>query len=512
MGSRWLEAVLLSMVFCLGGAGCSDGNDSNNKTGSGGPADPVEEPAPVETLDDEVRQLISANELTGDPSTGRDLPDVSDPVAQLGMKLFFTQSLGGQVDSACVTCHHPVLGGGDDLSLPIGVDADIPDLLGPGRLHSSAGFGYDGGPTVPRNAPTTFNIGLWDQVMFHDGRVESLGKTPGKNGDDGDGIRTPDTAFGVADENAGNLPQGQALFPVTSPEEMRARFEEGESNQQVRDALAGRLVDQSIPNTWLQEFQEAFDSTGSAQELITYLNISLAIGAYERSQVFVDSPWRAYVEGDDAAVDVAAKRGAKLFYTDSDEGGADCVACHRGDFFTDEQFHVLAVPQIGRGKGDGAFGDDDFGRFRETGVEADRYAFRTPTLLNVSVTGPWTHAGAYLSLADMVRHHADPEQAIGDYDFSLSDLDPGIQGEHAPENTRSALLQLKSRRDAGGSKLPPPFILTDGQVADLVAFLEVLTDPCVEDSECIDQWIPDRTDTGPDNLQLNGVDESGDSL
>ena len=497
MRSRWHCAILLPMILTIGAAGCSDGSDKLIEQAN---------------LDDVLRVLIQAHQLTGDPAAGRDLPDVSDPLAQLGMQLFFTKSLGGQMDSACVTCHHPLLGGGDDLSLPIGVDAVVPDLLGPGRLHSSSGFAYDGGPTVPRNAPTTFNIGLWDQVMFHDGRVESLGKTAGMNGDDGEGIRTPDTEFGVADENALNLAQSQARFPVTSPEEMRALFKEAEDNEAVRDALAGRLVDQEIPNTWLREFQQAFDSNASADELITYMNISLAIGEYERSQVFVESPWRSYVQGNDNAIGDAAKRGAILFYTSREEGGAQCVACHSGDFFTDENFHVLSMPQIGRGKGDGEFGDDDFGRWRETGVEADRYAFRTPSLLNATATGPWTHAGAYLSLAAVVRHHADPERAIDSYDFSLLELDPGMQGEHAQENTRSALSQLQSLRNAGESKLPPPYVQSDDDVADLIAFMDSLTDPCVEDRDCLGQWIPDSSDSGPDNLQLNGVDENGAPL
>ena len=134
--------------------------------------------------------------LTGDPTTDRVLPDISDPKAQLGMKLFFTKGLGGDEDAACVTCHHPVLAGGDALSLPIGVGAVEPDLLGPGRMHDPAAEGYDGGPTVPRNAPTTFNSGVWDQVMFHDGRIESLDKFVNLNGDPGEfglGIVTPDS-------------------------------------------------------------------------------------------------------------------------------------------------------------------------------------------------------------------------------------------------------------------------------------------------------------------------------
>lgn len=497
---------IAALPLLLSLAGCGDNNNSN--VNQGGPGEP---PAEEASLDEEVRQLISANGISGDPTIGRNLPDIADPLPQLGLKLFFTKSLGGQTDSACVSCHHPVLGGGDNLSLPIGVDAVIPNLLGPGREHSAAGFDYDGGPTVPRNAPTTFNMGLWDQVVFHDGRVESLGKTPGANGADGEGIRTPDSALGEADENAENLTQGQVLFPVTSAEEMRAQFAAGSSNQQVREALAARLVNQDIPNTWLQEFQAAFASTGSAQELITYQNISIAIGAYENSQVLVDSPWRAYVEGDDNAISESAKRGARLFYTSADSGGADCVACHSGDFFTDEQFHVLAMPQIGRGKGDGEFGDGDFGRFRETGDSVDRYAFRTTALLNVDATGPWTHAGAYIELADVIRHHANPALAIDNYDFTLADLDPMIQSEHAEANTRAALAQLESLREAGDSKLPP-LELTEDEVSDLVAFLTALTDPCVTDRSCIGKWVPNNTDSGPDNLQLNAVDKNGDAL
>ncbi|HBC20167.1 MAG TPA: cytochrome-c peroxidase, partial [Alcanivorax sp.] len=118
-----------------------------------------------------------------------------------GMQLFFSKGLGGDLDSACVSCHHPMLGGGDDLSLSIGVEAVQPDLLGPGRLHLSTGTHFDGGPTVPRNAPSTFNIVFYDEVLFHDGRVESLDKTAGLNGAGG-GIRTPDSAFGVADPDA----------------------------------------------------------------------------------------------------------------------------------------------------------------------------------------------------------------------------------------------------------------------------------------------------------------------
>jgi cytochrome c peroxidase len=105
--------------------------------------------------------------------------------------------------------------------------------------------------------------------------------------------------------------------------------------------------------------------------------------------VFVDTPVKRFIAGDDSALSGDAKLGALLFY-----GEAGCGGCHSGNFFTDEAFHVVSMPQVGRGKGNnGVNGNDDFGRFRESGVEADRYAFRTPSLINTAVTGPWGHAG-----------------------------------------------------------------------------------------------------------------------
>lgn len=460
---------------------------------------------------DDVRSLITDFELSGDAATGRELPDISDPVAQLGMKLFFSKSLSGDMDTACVSCHHPMMGGGDNLSLPVGVEAEIPELLGPGRLHSSSGLHFDGGPTVPRNAPTTFNMGLWDKTIFHDGRIESLGKEPLKNGDDGAGIRTPDTPFASIDASAVNLTQAQARFPVTSIEEMRAGFAPDASNDDLRASLTARLVDQTIPNSWLAEFQTAFGSNASAEELVTFDNIAHALAEYERSQVFTNSPFKAFVEGDDTALNAAALRGARLFYADAPAGGAGCVGCHSGDFFTDEEFHVLATPQIGRGKGDGTTGDDDFGRFRETGQPADMYAFRTPTLLNVAVTGPWTHVGAYDDLAQMIAHHANPAEAIDAYDFTLANLEPGIQRENAETNTRKALDALEALQGSGTSKLPV-LELSNEEVEDLVAFMHALTDPCVESRECMSAWIPDNTDSGPDSLQLNAVNENNELL
>lgn len=459
---------------------------------------------PVEpVLDPQLRALIAAQQLTGDPTAGRNLPSIESPLAQLGKQLFFSKALGGDLDVACVSCHHPLLGGGDGLSLSIGIGAHNPDLLGPGRSHP------DGVPNVPRNAPTTFNIGMWDSALFWDGRVESLGKTAGKNGQDNLGIRTPDTTFGLADPNAGdNLAMAQARFPVTSKDEMRGyQLELANTNDMMRKLLADRLngsadagdkLDEAIE--WVRRFESVFGKqVVSEREVITEHRIALALAEYERSQVFVNTPWKAYVEGDDGAISAEAKRGALLFFGDVETGGAGCANCHSGDFFTDEQFHVLAIPQVGPGK-ESIIPGADYGRFRETRHLDDLFAFRTPSLLNVEVTGPYGHSGAYESLEGIVQHHLDPINACINYDYSQ--LDPMIPVEYAQVNTEEIMDKLMENRVRGTAPTSENIYLTDSQIDELVAFLFTLTDPCVKDPVCLSPWIPTEAENQFDQQRL----------
>ena len=54
----------------------------------------------------------------------------------LGKLLFFDRILSGNRDIACATCHNPLLGTGDGLSLPVG---NAGAGLGPGRKPQGAG-------------------------------------------------------------------------------------------------------------------------------------------------------------------------------------------------------------------------------------------------------------------------------------------------------------------------------------------------------------------------------------
>ncbi|WP_455219004.1 cytochrome-c peroxidase, partial [Kaarinaea lacus] len=217
------------------------------------------------SLDDQLRSVIAAQGLTGDPSTDKPVTGINDPLSKLGMKLFFSKGLGGDKDSACVTCHHPMLGGGDNLSLPIGSNAVEPDLLGPGRLHRPDVSNYDGGPTVPRNAPTTFNVALYSRGMFWDFRVEKI---------DG-GIFTPASqALDMPDPDAVDIVSAQARFPVTSIAEMRGLvFENGNPMSAVWAHLEARLGNYSmgtgelLTNQWASEFENVYGPAASIEEL-----------------------------------------------------------------------------------------------------------------------------------------------------------------------------------------------------------------------------------------------------
>lgn len=476
---------------------------------------------PPSQVDLQLRALIARQGLRGDPGVGRELPGIDAPLAKLGKLLFFSKSLGGELDAACASCHHPALGGGDGLALPIGVGAVDADVLGPGRLQAHPGL------LVGRNSPTFFNVGLYDRGLFWDSRVESLDRIPGRNGA-GSGIRTPDSAVGIADPGAGaNLVAAQARFPVVSPAEMLGVAFPGTTDAQARTQLAARLGDYGsgaglLPaSDWLAHFREAFGSEGSAEALITFDNIALAIGEYQRSAVFVESPWARYVRGDNAAISDGAKLGALLFFRRTDEGGGQCAQCHGGDFFTDESHHVIALPQVGPGAGDPNRGD--FGRTRASGASADQFAFRTPSLLNVELTAPYGHAGAYGDLETVINHYLLPEASVSDAIQSRmwcalppfdADPDCASTADAVGANTTAALERMQALRTSASPMALPEI---DGarvgpeMVPHIAEFLRTLTDPCLRDRACFGRWIPDPAEA-PDGLQLNATDATGRPL
>lgn len=497
-----------------------------------------------DSIDNKLRDTIRPLGLTGDPAEGRTIPSVNDPLPQLGKHLFFTKALSANLDTACVTCHHPFLGGGDAIPIPIGVDAENPETFGPGRRHANKGSGQVpgfgiGDPPMPRNSPTVFGLAFWDKAITWDGTVFSEKGTPGTSGADSKIVAPLDTPPvtgmltnpGISTANAipydakfsggMSVSAGHGLFPASVRPAMRDGGYVGvPTDMDVRARVAARIGNYGAgqgelsKNEWLPLFRAAFNDTASpADKLVTANNISIAIAAYERTMTLTDTPWKKYVKGDDTAISEDAKNGALLFFRPIADGGANCVSCHKGDFFTDESYWVLAVPQVGRGKGDvnGATDrNDDWGRGHVTGADADKWAYRTATLMNVEVTGPYGHSGVFPTLEDVIKHHLDPERSANGFSYStISTAGGPIDITNAPAHTALALQRLKDQRAAGKQGVLQNVSLTDAQVAQLVAFMKTLTDPCTKDKACMAKWVPGATDPNPDGRRICAKDAAG---
>lgn len=511
--------------------------------------------AVAQSQDGALRDLIKKWNLTGDSIETRKwpIPPMDDPMVQLGKALFYTKGMSGSGDTACVTCHHPYFGFGDGLALPIGVTGNDPDLIGPGRKRVNKPgmfppFGL-GDSAMPRNSPTLIGLGFWDESITWDGTVFSETGTPGMSGIDGRLIAPVDgppvkgmftmflmprqdvIAYEQKFDKGMPLSAGHGMFPASVNAAMRgpnfgavgAPTTPGMTDLEVRWAVAARIGNYGTgkghfkKNEWEPLFRKAFkDPSGPVEKLVTPNNISIAMAQFERTMTFTQTPWRSYVKGNDRAISDAAKRGAITFYKNPSEGGAGCARCHSGDFFTDEKYYVLAVPQIGRGKtdiNDLEDGIDDWGRAHVTGHRADKYAYRTASLLGVEVTGPWGHTGVFNSLKEVIEHHLDVEGSLSRFDYGKISKEGGpINMRFSKSQTQRALDMLREQRANNLPGVIRDVKLSPTQVDELVAFMNTLTDPCLKDRQCLAKWIPSATDPDPDGMRLCGKDRDGKEL
>jgi len=106
-----------------------------------------------------------------------------------------------------------------------------------------------------------------------------------------------------------------------------------------------------------------------------------------------DSAFDRFEHGHANTLSEAAKRGLQIF-----RGKGNCIACHSGPLFSDEDFHNTGVSS---GKE-----PVDLGRFEATRRDQDRGKFKTPTLRNVALTAPYMHDGSLATLAEVVDFYS----------------------------------------------------------------------------------------------------------
>lgn len=156
--------------------------------------------------------------------------------------------------------------------------------------------------------------------------------------------------------------------------------------------------------------------------------ITRSIACFERTLVSGQSPFdEFFFQGKTEALTASERRGKDLFFSEK----TNCTGCHAGFNFSNYAFENNGLYE----------NYSDPGRFRLTEDTADVARFKVPTLRNVGVTAPFMHDGSLPTLAAVVEHY-----------------------------------------NSGGKSHPhkSPFVrpmgLTVQEKADLVAFLESLTD------------------------------------
>lgn len=271
---------------------------------------------------------------------------------ELGRQLYFDPRLSADGKVSCASCHAPDSGFAKQTQFGVGIR------------------GLTGG----RNSPTSFNR-ILSSIQFWDGRAATL--------------------------------EDQALGPIANPIEMGYTHEE---------CIAGL---KNVPG-YVVQFEKIFPGEG-----LTITNVGKAIASFERAIVTGPSPADYYeplqafekVFKDELAdleafkadspeefqqyeqlkaasaanpISDSAKRGRDLFF-----GKANCTACHVGANFSDEKYHNLGVGMQSA--------KPDLGRYEITKSEADRGAFKTPTVRNVTQTGPYMHDGSQQTLEEVVE-------------------------------------------------------------------------------------------------------------
>jgi cytochrome c peroxidase len=268
-----------------------------------------------------------------------------------------------------------------------------------------------GGQLGKRNAPTTLNGALL-QTLFWDGRSPTL--------------------------------DHQARMPILNPIEMGMPDE----------AAALKAIHDDA------EYQQAFKEAYGRE--INYQDLGRAIGTFERTLVFLDSPFRRFLAGDANAFSAEAQAGFELF-----NGKGRCTACHQmnpsNPLGTDNRFHNVGVSARHQNfeelaeRALKALAEDaseqkldelavatdlsELGRFMVTHNRSEIGSFRTPQILNVGITAPYMHDGSMATLWDVIDHYNKGGEAN-------PFLDGGIE----------------------------PLALTEEEINQLVAFLFTLTD------------------------------------
>ena len=239
----------------------------------------------------------------------------------LGRYLFFDPVLSADGSVSCASCHDPAQGFADGRARAVGID----------------------GQTLPRSAPSLWNIGFFSTLLW-DGSKNSL--------------------------------EEQMQGPLYSS------FEMGNNPAQLFETLNGN-------HTYRAMFEQAFGTTTIALD-----QVYTAVTAFESSLISLNSRYDLYAHGYHAALNEEEIAGLNVFRSFV----ARCAECHTPPLFSNQQLAVLGVA-------DAPGGIIDPGAEAITGDASQRGAFRVPSLRNITRTAPYMHRGQKETLEDAARFY-----------------------------------------------------------------------------------------------------------
>lgn len=218
--------------------------------------------------------------------------------------------------------------------------------------------GHDG-TRGDRNSPTVYNSAL-NFLQFWDGRAKDV--------------------------------EEQALGPILNP------IEHGMPSE---DEVIKKL---SEDKKYVAEFNKVFKGNNTA---LTYKNIGVAIGAYERT-LLTPSRFDDYLNGKNNALSKAEKIGLQKFIE------VGCIACHNGVNIGGSSFQKLGAVLD--------YDTKDTGRFHVTKNNDDKFFFKVPTLRNIIHTAPYFHDGSLATLEEVIKTMGKHQLGVDLKDDEISSI------------------------------------------------------------------------------------------
>ena len=241
------------------------------------------------------------------------------------------------------------------------------DAYGAQTTPVSTGFK---GQKGNRNAPTVYNA-AGHFVQFWDGRAPTI--------------------------------EEQAKGPITNPVEMA-----------MPSHSATVEVIKSMPE-YVALFKAAFPKD---KEPITYDNMALAIGAFERGLV-TPSPWDAFLQGNKSALTDAQKAGFNTF------AATGCQWCHNGPYVGGSAYQKLGVVKPWPTQA-------DQGLYQLTKDENDKMVFKVPSLRNIKMTKPYFHDGSVARLDQAIRDMAVHQRGVTLTDAQVRSIEAWLESLTGP--------------------------------------------------------------------------------